>query len=346
MKKVILLNIWIISLLMAGVAVAMDERGYQYEISPVIGGYHFDNEEDLDIGVSAGAILGIPVEPWATLELSGSAIRTKTKAGSDDVDIHRLGLGGLFYLSDAKAFRPFVGFGVGVLKESPRVGEDATDYLVNFGVGFKYRLTDRLDLRVDVNHDIPFREDKGNVAWTLGLTWRLGKASLAPVSYEAPIETMVEKPMAMEKMVVVETMVSDADGDGVIDEMDHCSKTPKGAPVDMQGCWTVPMVLFDFGKAEIIKAHEPGLDGLVKVLKANPEFSLLIEGHTDNIGPETYNEALSKARAEAVMVYIMEKGIEADRIKVMWVGEVFPLADNATLEGRQKNRRVDFMLKK
>ena len=86
----------------------------------------------------------------------------------------------------------------------------------------------------------------------------------------------------------------------------------------------------------------PILDEVVILMKARPEISIGVYGHTDNIGGRDYNVRLSRARAAAVMEYLVKQGIEQGRLQSEGFGPDKPVADNATEEGRAKNRRVEF----
>ena len=72
-------------------------------------------------------------------------------------------------------------------------------------------------------------------------------------------------------------------------------------------------------------------------------FYFLVEGHTDDVGSEDYNDSLSIARAQAVAGYLEGKGVADERLRPMGKGESRPVAPNSTEEGRQRNRRVDFV---
>ncbi len=134
----------------------------------------------------------------------------------------------------------------------------------------------------------------------------------------------------------------DSDGDGVPDHLDECPDTPKGATVNSVGCWALKgVVLFDFNKWDIKPEAHRLLDEVVAILKKNPEIKGVIEGHTDSIGSEEYNQGLSEKRAQAVEKYIEEQGIDADRYTVKGYGESKPIASNDTAEGQQENRRVE-----
>ena len=82
------------------------------------------------------------------------------------------------------------------------------------------------------------------------------------------------------------------------------------------------------------------------LLTKNPNWVVQIEGHADNVGADDYNLALSKARAEAVVKYLVDHGIPQERLSAKGFGAGQPVADNKTEEGRQQNRRVVFRIVK
>jgi len=104
----------------------------------------------------------------------------------------------------------------------------------------------------------------------------------------------------------------------------------------------LPIVHFDFDKYNIKKIYVPDLDQHVAYLTANPSSPVTVEGHTDYIGSDQYNQKLSERRANAVRKYLIEKGIASSRIQVVGYGEQRPIADNMTKEGRAINRRAEF----
>jgi OOP family OmpA-OmpF porin len=98
---------------------------------------------------------------------------------------------------------------------------------------------------------------------------------------------------------------------------------------------------FDFDSAKLRPLGEQRVEELVQGLKENPSVRVLVEGHTDSIGTEKYNQVLSERRANAVRDYMVSRGIDASRISTRGYGELKPIASNKTAEGRAKNRRVD-----
>lgn len=99
-------------------------------------------------------------------------------------------------------------------------------------------------------------------------------------------------------------------------------------------------ITFATGQATLTPESEKVLSDVLTVLTGNPEWRLRIEGHTDNVGNAAANQKLSQARAAAVVAWLTGKGIDAGRVSAVGLGDTEPVADNATEEGRAKNRRV------
>ena len=98
---------------------------------------------------------------------------------------------------------------------------------------------------------------------------------------------------------------------------------------------------FKFDSAKIEPEFEPVLDVAVDELKANPDVRVEVAGHTDSVGSDEYNQALSERRAESVQAYLVSRGISPSRIEAVGFGETQPVASNDTAEGRANNRRVE-----
>lgn len=100
-------------------------------------------------------------------------------------------------------------------------------------------------------------------------------------------------------------------------------------------------VNFDFDKSNIRPDARPILDATIDVLKAEPEIDVAVQGYTDSVGSEAYNEKLSQRRAESVKEYLVAGGIPASRLTAIGYGESDPVATNETEDGRAQNRRVE-----
>jgi iron(II)-dependent oxidoreductase len=104
------------------------------------------------------------------------------------------------------------------------------------------------------------------------------------------------------------------------------------------------LVNFGFDSTDIKPIAYPVLDSVVATLKADPTLRAVIEGHTDSIGTDSYNQDLSQRRAKSVVSYLASKGIAASRLTATGYGVSMPIASNSTDEGRQKNRRVEILI--
>lgn len=104
---------------------------------------------------------------------------------------------------------------------------------------------------------------------------------------------------------------------------------------------TLGDVLFESGRSEVKPGAQNSLGKLATFLKEYPTRHILIEGHTDNIGSASYNEALSQRRANAVESSLMRMGVPANRVTTAGYGKEFPIADNGSATNRALNRRVE-----
>jgi outer membrane protein OmpA-like peptidoglycan-associated protein len=150
----------------------------------------------------------------------------------------------------------------------------------------------------------------------------------------------------------------DNDGDGVLDAADKCptEMETKNGFQDTDGCadeipkqvqrftGTIKGITFETGKDVIRKSSNNTLNQAVKLLSDYPELRIEISGHTDNVGSDDDNRALSQSRAEAVRQYMIAKGVDASRLEAKGYGPDRPIADNAKKAGRAQNRRVEFKL--
>jgi OOP family OmpA-OmpF porin len=158
----------------------------------------------------------------------------------------------------------------------------------------------------------------------------------------------------------------DEDADGVHDRRDTCPGTPANTPVNPNGC-TIKVypdavveevvaapqdevivlsdnVLFDFNSSTLTPAANDVLAQISNRLTDGVVKGVLIKGYTDSVGSDVYNDKLSKLRAESVAAFLVSQGVAAEKIHTEGLGESQPVADNATEEGRAKNRRVEIVV--
>jgi outer membrane protein OmpA-like peptidoglycan-associated protein len=120
-------------------------------------------------------------------------------------------------------------------------------------------------------------------------------------------------------------------GEGII--VSFPDKNPDGSKMG---------VYFDFNQSAITSNSKLALDKLVKIFNEYPETNILVEGHTDDKGTDSYNLSLSQKRADAVGSYLRTQGIASSRLTIKWYGETQPKVDNSTDANRAENRRVEF----
>ena len=157
----------------------------------------------------------------------------------------------------------------------------------------------------------------------------------------------------------------DTDGDGILDKDDNCPKV-KGVASN-KGCPEVKeevvvevitpeakaqldayakTIYFNSNKSSFKSGVRPKLDAIYEIMVQFPKANFTIEGHTDSQGAAAYNLSLSQKRADAVRLYLIEKGLDASRLTSFGYGEENPIDTNKTSKGRAHNRRVEIKLVK
>ncbi len=153
----------------------------------------------------------------------------------------------------------------------------------------------------------------------------------------------------------------DNDGDGIPDDKDRCPNEPetKNGVDDDDGCpdtggavaisggkLEIPeQIVFETGKARILPRSYALIDRIAQKLKDNPSVKRVrVEGHTDDQGGEKKNQELSQSRADAVIEFLIKRGVDPSRLQGAGYGATRPIASNKTAEGRAKNRRVEFII--
>lgn len=131
--------------------------------------------------------------------------------------------------------------------------------------------------------------------------------------------------------------------DGTQDGLQHVQRDFESASVTDRGILVTfdSDVLFPLNSSYLTEQAKKEIDKLVNLLDEYPSASLIVDGHTDATGTEDYNQWLSQKRAESVMNYAIEKGLNKNSITTNGYGQTKPVAPNNTKEGREKNRRVE-----
>ncbi|MCQ4275542.1 OmpA family protein [Stutzerimonas degradans] len=209
--------------------------------------------------------------------------------------------------------RPYVSAGVAhqSIGQAARSGRDHSTY-ANIGAGLKYYFTENLFAKASVDgmHNI----DRGDSEWMAGVGVGLNfgggarqVAAVEPTPEPAPAPLVDTEPEPAPEVVRVELDVK-----------------------------------FDFDKSRVREESYGDIKNLADFMQQYPQTSTTVEGHTDSVGTDQYNQRLSERRAEAVRdVLVNQYGVEGGRVNSVGYGESRPVADNATDAGRQINRRVE-----
>lgn len=277
----------------------------------------------------------------------------------------------LFPFASLPNFYGIVGGGGMEVRQYPGVSNSFSQTSVSGGAGYLFPLKfgnyefairaeslfrhNWRDKRLGSKGDLDIPRQSDEVLINLGLQLPLGLSPPPP-----------PPPEPVKVVPVVEPV--DSDGDGVYDPLDQCPGTPRGTIVNEQGC-PIPNckkpvpgekvslagcaagdvlilrgVNFEFDKSRLTPNAKTILDGVADELQAYPDVSIEVGGHTDSRGSDEYNQKLSEARAASVMGYFVSRGIADTRMTSVGYGETQPIADNATDEGREENRRVEIKL--
>ncbi len=121
---------------------------------------------------------------------------------------------------------------------------------------------------------------------------------------------------------------------------------PATKPVQADSIIVLSEVLFETNSYYLREELYPTLDSIANYLRKESKSTTTVSGHTDNTGKESFNLQLSSQRAEAVAEYLLDKGIDPERVNFIGFGSSVPIQPNDTPEGRRKNRRVEILIKR
>ncbi|MEQ9547806.1 MAG: OmpA family protein [Marinobacter sp.] len=282
--------------------------------------------------------------PNISMLLQGSYAEPETRNTNLDVDMMRFSLGGRVHPGKFRlaGWRPFGGLGYSYTDfEVEQSGTSKKEDSLYLEGGLQRMLSQRFMVEGGIRARTELEDGYVDGQYFAGVHYLFGREYPQAPKQEVVLATKKEPEVVPPK---------DSDGDGVIDDFDKCPNTPQGALVDSDGCAKeltkeireTLYVEFELDRTEVRRQFYPEIGKLADVMKQYPNSTILLEGHTDSTGSSTYNQKLSKSRADAVMkVLINEFSIDSGRINTTGMGESQPVASNKTAEGRAQNRRVE-----
>ena len=385
-------------------------RPGSYSVSPYIGGFLFEGNQDLEHRPVYGLRLGYDfTKNWGAEGVFGY-VGTKFKATDSTTDVYNYRLEGLYHLWPDKKLVPFLAVGAGGMSINSRdSAADRNRFAVDYGAGLKYSLTDRIALRADVRHVLAFGSTYNNLEYTVGLVFYFGgsKAAAAQPVQETreAATTPAVLPALSAPLHLTATPASDsrinlnwepavgATGykiyrDGAYVASTQATSAPDaGLKANTRYCYTVsatdgmdresgrsneacavtlplaagmeaPKVAaaampydledihFDFDKYDLKPEAREILDRHAAWLIADQQARLwlIVEGHCDERGTMEYNLALGEKRANSAAKYLIDKGIDAQRIQMISYGFSRPIDPRHNEEAWAKNRRVHLIV--
>ena len=273
---------------------------------------YFDSARDFkNDGNLFGGSIGYFLTDDVELRLGYDEVHNARADDGRNIRGSNTALDALYHFNNAgDTLRPYVsaGFSDQSIGQNGRSGRNGSTF-ANLGGGAKLYFTENFYARAGV--EAQYNIDQGDTEWapSVGIGLNFGGSSKpAPVA-EPVVEPVVEEVAPVEEPQVVRV------------ELD---------------------VKFDFDKSKVKEDSYSDIQNLADFMNQYPQTSTTVEGHTDSVGTDAYNQKLSERRANAVRdVLVNQYGVGAERVDAVGYGESRPVADNATEEGRAINRRVE-----
>lgn len=282
--------------------------------------YFTDSSRDIKNGELYGAGVSYFLTDDVSLGLSYGEYHDITSEDRVQDGSHKKIKGSLTSLDAAYHFgnpgvglRPYVSAGVAhqSIGQADRGGRDRSTF-ANVGTGLKYYFTENFFAKASVDGMYNIDADEGEWMAGVGVGLNFGGgarqvAAVEPTPEPAPAPIVDTEPEPAPEVVRVELDVK-----------------------------------FDFDKSRVREESYSDIKNLADFMQQYPQTTTVVEGHTDSVGTDQYNQRLSERRAEAVRnVLVNEYGVQGNRVNSVGYGESRPVADNSTEEGRQINRRVE-----
>jgi OmpA-OmpF porin, OOP family len=316
MKKIIM-GVIMVLLAVTVTAGHAQVRAGSFSVTPFIGGYVFEGNEDLKNAPVFGLRGGYHFTKNLGVEGFFNYVPTEVKsvAGNPDMNLYGFGIEGLYHFMPDSRLVPFVALGLGGSRYDLSGGKNRDRFTVDYGAGLKYFLTENLALRADVRHVIlPLHDRFNELLYTVGLQFTFGgERKAAPVVQTA----RAAEPAAVPAVAVAK----DSDGDGVVDDLDKCPGTPAGVQVDRDGCPldTDGDGVYDYldrcpGTPAGVKVDQDGCpldtdgDGVYDYLDKCPGTPAGVKVDRDGCPPPPVVQKTAPQAASTVETAIVEKG--------------------------------------
>jgi len=346
-KKWLILVFSIVTAFMLCLPAMAANRAGAGSITPFIGGYNFDSEEDLDNALLYGLRMGYNFTKNWTLEgvltfaepdgdrqymsvIQPQGAPILVRGDSNDAKMYGYKMEILYNFLPDGMIVPFIAAGLGGRYMDWDDRSSDNDFVLDYGAGLKIFFAEDWAVRADIRHVYVTDENFNNVEYGIGLSYFFGgkKEQVvppppppppAPAPYVEPdtdgdgvIDKLDQCPDTPAGVKVDEVGCPlDTDKDGVYDYLDKCPDTPIELKVDKDGC---PMkvtinlnVLFDFDKSDVKPKYHDEIKRVADYMNAYPWEKATLEGHTDSKGTDAYNEKLSQRRVDAIKKYLVEK---------------------------------------
>lgn len=338
-----------LALVTSAPVLATDSVQHTSELSVM--GVYIDPDSDRtdEYGSAVRIIYGIRLDRhwWVEPQFFAGILETGVDGGPD---YYQQGLGAdiNYRLFGDAEFTPYLLAGGGISRNDV-ANNRSSEFggYANAGLGLMTSpLTQSgLRLRADARYLYDsFDDNFSDLHFSLGVTVPIGATRRQIVEKV----TVIERPVVVESERVVE--LADSDRDGVVDGVDQCPNTLEGLQVNAVGCVdtgegqsvVLDGVTFEFNSNRLTANARDILRRAADALIGQRDLSVELAGHTDSSGDENYNLRLSQNRADAVRDYLIELGVNPDRLTAVGYGETQPIRRNNTEEGRERNRRVEF----
>ncbi len=315
MKKLIYSIICSLFLLTLSNVVSAQGRPHAFYVTPYIGSFVFDVDQNLDNDPVYGISLGYNFTKYLGVEAAGGYIDTKYDlpvSYSRVTKVINYRMDGIFNLLPDDRLVPFIFISVGGQRiDYPSQVSNKNSSAAAYGGGVRFFFTDDLALRGDARRIYVFDDSMIDMEFSLGLSFYFGGAKAAPVPIAEPIK-------AEEKVVIM------AAEPKVEEKVMLAAVEPKIIILAFED------IHFDFDKATLKPEAQSILKRNIQLLKANPNAQIRIAGYTSAAGAEDYNQSLSERRANAVQEYLINEGIiSRDRLSMIGYGETRPAMPEA-----------------